>query len=144
LLSVVSTPSSADALAPLTSPLSVPCPFAYFSASPCHSYTSRPDISVLYHSMGPPFYPTLIVCSSFTSPFDNTLLVTSTPSQSCTHAYALAHNTSFSLFSLQSRTADHYHLLREHVAMQSQPGILHNNAADFSPGKFLEARSMAV
>jgi len=136
-LSVVSTPS-ADALAPLTSPCPVSCLFAYFSVSPYHSYTSRLDVSILHHSMAPYFCPTLIVCSSFTSPFDNTLLVTSTfDTVSILHTYALAHNSLFSLFSLQSRTTDHYHLLRQHVVMQSQTGILRRRGGGHQPWEIL-------
>lgn len=122
---LVPTPSSADAPAPLTSPCPVSCLLSYFSFSPYHFYTSRTDVSVLHHSMAPSFCPTLIVCSSFTSSSDIILLVTSTfGTMSVLYAYASAHDTSCALFSLQSQTTDHYHLLGKYVAMQLQPGIL--------------------
>jgi len=76
-------------------------------------------------TMTPSFCPTLIVCSSFTSPSDNILLVTYTfGTVSVLYAYALAHDTLFAPFSLQSQTTDHYHLLGKYVEMQSRPGIL--------------------
>jgi len=78
-----------------------------------------PFYITLWHPL--PFCPTLIVCSSFASPFDNILPVTSTfVTVSVSHAYTLAHNILFSLLSLRSRTAGQYHLFREHVAKQSQ------------------------